>query len=94
MEKTLSLGAFEELSENEIMKTEGGFWQYVAAAGVVIVPCAIVCVVETFKTKQAEKRAKASCRAYVDTVNQNLDTYPMSAIETARHFCNEYGWEY
>lgn len=26
MEKTLSLGAFEELSENEVMGTEGGDW--------------------------------------------------------------------
>jgi|GEM_PF-6042828 len=26
MEKTLSLGAFEELSENEIKETEGGVW--------------------------------------------------------------------
>lgn len=94
MNKTLSLGAFEELSENEVMMTEGGVWPYFVAAGIVIVPCGVACAVEAIKTSQAEKRAKASCRAYVDTVNQHLDTYPMSAIETARQYCNEYGWKY
>lgn len=34
MEKTLSLGAFEELSENEIMVTEGGSILVAAAVGI------------------------------------------------------------
>lgn len=40
MEKTLSLGAFEELSENEVMVTEGGLG--FIALGVVIVACGVL----------------------------------------------------
>ena len=35
MEKTLSLGAFEELSENEIMVTEGGASAFTIGRGIV-----------------------------------------------------------
>lgn len=46
MEKTLSLGAFEELSENEVMVTEGGNLYVVAATGLVIIAAAVPVIVD------------------------------------------------
>lgn len=43
MEKTLSLGAFEELSENEVMVTEGGSILVAVAVGIGISAAGAVC---------------------------------------------------
>lgn len=77
MEKTLSLGAFEELSENEIMVTEGGFGGLLGT-----------CISEAIKTAQAKANAQKTydrCRNdLIKTINTNpigASSIPQSTID-------------
>lgn len=74
MEKTLSLGAFEELSENEVMVTEGGF--VISATCVVI--CGVITVVSAAtavgvvavsgaQAAEARRRANEAERKYIES---------------------------
>lgn len=74
MEKTLSLGALEELSENEIMVTEGGsiqgFFDWVCGA--------------TAAQKRAEKTYKTCRQNILNQINSNpasITDYPTSALD-------------
>lgn len=77
MEKTLSLGAFEEPSENEVMVMEGGFGGLLG-----------VCIYEAIKTAQAKANAQRTydnCRnELIRTINTNpigASSIPQSTIE-------------
>ena len=76
MEKTMSLGAFEELSGNEVMVTEGG--------GILLG----VCIYETIKTAQAKAAAQKTynnCRNdLIQTIKDNpgcVSSIPPSSID-------------
>jgi len=92
MKKTLSMGAFTELDEREVMETEGGNILYWCAAAIVAVPVAAVCVVETIKTNNAENAAESKCKDYYNYVKNNSATVPVSAIKIADQYAGEYGW--
>ena len=95
MEKTLSMGAFTELDEREVMETEGGsLLGWIVGASVVgLVGGGVACFVEGNKANNAEKTAKSMCNDYYEYVKMNGATVPLSAIETANQYANEYGWK-
>lgn len=75
MEKTLSMGAFTELDEREVMKTEGGF---IISTACVITCLAITGVASTIAigtTAIAGAMAGAAERKANDAVNQYITQY-------------------
>lgn len=70
MEKTLSLGAFEELDERDVMETEGGCW------GVVIVVAALAIVIYEIPAQAVDKGNRGAAQSNANrsgepcTVNQ------------------------
>lgn len=71
MEKTLSMGAFTELDEREVMETEGGLLPSIIGAIIVIggiIEGNKACSKARVEQREAENRA-------VQAVNQYLNTY-------------------
>ncbi len=90
MEKTLSLGAFEELAENEIMETEGGLglgWLAIPVCGLfALAGLGVVCIVEDRKAKNAQKAASVADAKYVKMVDEAVmlgQNVPLSSIKLA-----------
>mgnify|MGYP000027839859 FL=1 len=70
MEKTLSMGAFTELNEREVMETEGGLWGLIAfcVVGAVAIYEPMAQSVDGINRKTAQNNANRSGESY--TVHQ------------------------
>ena len=95
MEKTLSMGAFTELSEREVMETEGGALEWLFAipiAGVVgMAGLGVACLVENKKAEKAADAANASANAFVSMVDEAVmsgKNVPLSSIALADQYRN------
>lgn len=91
MEKTLSMGAFTELDEREVMETEGGsLLGWIVGASVVgLAGLGVTCLVEGKKAEKATNAANASANAFVSMVDEALmlgQNVPMSSIELAEQY--------